>query len=351
MRDKRPVDELSVEELERILAIKKREERQQKLKRMERSGRILEAKQPPAPASPPTLNFPTATPATPTPLAQPPAAPPVQQPVVREVSPRFEDEGDVYIPTAAAASAGKSRFWRSFFNQSLLLLEVAAVVGLVFLGYQMLTAINTLQKETASAQALADEQRMAALPTLIPTPQIRLSEVVLPGGHIFTASGEAQFNYAEIPEALRGLVASEVLAPVISRPQVTRETALELSIPNLDIETSIVQGTDWEALKLGVGQLLNNVNPGDPEGNLVLSGHNDIYSEIFRYIDQLEVGDEFFVRTQTQIYTYRVTGSDIVDPSDISVLLPRGGAVATLISCYPYRVNDKRYIVFAERVV
>ncbi|MBZ0284644.1 MAG: class D sortase [Anaerolineae bacterium] len=346
MRDKRPVDELSVEELERILAIKKREERQQKLKRMERSGRIVESKQPP-PASPPppTLNFPTATPVAAAPTAPPPT---VQQPVVREVSPRFEDDAETYNPETMA---GKSRFWRSFFNQSLLLVEVVAVVGLVFLGYQMLTAINTLQKETASAQAMADEQRRETMPTLIPTPQIRLSQVVLPGGHIFTTSGEVQFNYAEIPEALRGLVATEVLAPVISRPQITRETALELSIPKLGIEQSIVQGTDWEALKLGVGQLLNNVNPGDVEGNLVLSGHNDIYGEVFRYLDQLEVGDEFFVRTQTQIHTYRITGTDIVDPSDISVLSPRGGAVATLISCYPFRVNDKRYIVFAERVV
>jgi hypothetical protein len=50
MRDKRPVDELSVEELERILAIKKREERQQKLKRMERSGRIVSNGKPDAPA-------------------------------------------------------------------------------------------------------------------------------------------------------------------------------------------------------------------------------------------------------------------------------------------------------------
>lgn len=346
MRDKRPVDELSVEELERILAIKKREERQQKLKRMERSGRIVEPKQPPTSTPTPTLNFPTAAASVPT--APPPPLAQAPQPVVREVSPRFEDDVERYIPNS---EAGKSRFWRSFFNQSLLLVEVIAVVGLVFLGYQMLTAINTLQKETASAQALADEQRRETLPTLIPTPQIRLSEVVLPGGHIFTTSGDVQFNYAEVPEALRDLVASEILAPVITRPQVTRETALELSIPKLGIEQSIVQGTDWEALKLGVGQLLNNVNPGDSEGNLVLSGHNDIYGEVFRYLDELEVGDEFFVRTQSQIYTYRIVGTDIVDPTDISVLAPRGGAVATLISCYPYRVNDKRYIVFAERVV
>src|SRR5688572_4781228 len=52
MRDKRTVDELSIEELERILAIRKREERQGKMKRMERAGRVVpseSAKQPTAP--------------------------------------------------------------------------------------------------------------------------------------------------------------------------------------------------------------------------------------------------------------------------------------------------------------
>src|SRR5687768_15006112 len=107
---------------------------------------------------------------------------------------------------------------------------------------------------------------------------------------------------------------------------------------------------DWEALKLGVGQMLNNVNPGDEQGNLVLSGHNDIYGEVFRDLDQLEVGDEFTIRTRTQVYTYRVTGTDRVDPTEVSVLEPRGGATVTLISCYPYKINTERYIIFADRV-
>src|SRR5258706_11640819 len=43
MRDKRSVDELSIEELEKILAIRKREEREKRLDRMKRSGRVVGA--------------------------------------------------------------------------------------------------------------------------------------------------------------------------------------------------------------------------------------------------------------------------------------------------------------------
>jgi len=349
MRDKRPVDELSVDELEHILAIRKREERQGKLKRMERAGRVVpsDAPKPTAPVWPP------ATPLT-VPETQPAVAAP--QPLTGEVSgmsgsptPQFEDEARVtgdYKPPGA----NPDRFWRSFVNQSLLLVEALAIGGLVYLGYQMFTATNSLQKETASAQALAAEQIRATIPTLEPTTQLQLDDFVLPGGHIFTSTGEVRFNYDEVPSNLIGLVQSQILQPVIARPVQTDETAIEIAIPKIGVQQVIVQGTDWEALKLGVGQLLNGAKPGDDTGNLVLSGHDDIYGEVFHHIDQLEAGDEFTVRTKTKVYTYRVTGQQIVDPTDVHILDPRGGATATLISCYPYKVNNKRIAIFAERV-
>ncbi|NWG16524.1 MAG: sortase [Chloroflexi bacterium] len=338
MRDKRPVDELSIEELERILAIRKREERLKNLNRLQRAGRVVAE--------------PAATPAD-RPLSQP--APPKAQARPApdgDAAPQFEDDpGENAYRAPGKNKAADDRFWRSFTNQLLLLVEVAAVAGLIFLGYQMLTGITKLQEETASAQALADEQRRASIPTLEPTPQLQISQVVLPGGHTPpTAPGGARFNYEEIPANLWTLVESQVLQPITFRPPPTAETALAISIPKLRVDQTIVQGVDWEALKLGVGQLQNGVTPADDQGNLVLSAHNDIYGEYFRHLDQLEPGDEFFVRTNTKIYTYRVTGWEIVKPTDVHVLNPRGGPTATLISCYPYQVNTQRIIVFAERV-
>ncbi len=339
MRDKRPVDELSIEELEHILAIRKREERQGKLKRMERAGRVVASEtQKPGFLHPSAQVVQSAaTQGTPTPTV-----------AINTPTPQFDDEvrEGVYRP----AAANTDRFWKSFVNQSMLLLEVLAVAGLVFLGYQMFTATNSLQKETANAQAIADEQRRATIPTLAPTLQLALNDFVLPGGHIFTQTGEVRFNYDEVPANLLGLVQIQILQPVISRPPQTVETAIKLTIPKLNVDQTIVQGTDWEALKLGVGQLLNNVNPGDDQGNLVLAGHDDIYGEIFRYLDQLEPGDEFTIRTQTKVFTYRITGTDYVEPTDVSVLESRGGATATLISCYPYKINSQRIVVYAQRV-
>jgi sortase A len=345
MRDKRPVDELSIEELERILAIKKREERQGKLKRMERAGRLVNNGKPEArPTQPSQSNEPVVTAAIPTPVI-----PPAEKVIpVREAQPRFEDDPFDDDPRDRKA---ESHFWRDFANKSLLFIEVLAVIGLVILGYNMLTATGRLEQETASAQQLAEEQRRASIPTIAPTPQLRLDEVVLPGGHAPPVEGQSpQFNFSEIPPNLLPLVQSQILAPVISRPPPTAETALRLVIPEIRVDQSIVQGVDWEALRLGIGQLPNGVTPASATGNVVLSAHNDIYGEIFRYLDQLEAGDEFQIYTETQIYTYVITGWDIFEPNDVHVMNNRSGATATLISCYPYKVDDKRIVVFADRV-
>jgi sortase A len=267
---------------------------------------------------------------------------------VHESQPRFEDD---LLNDEAVEHREQSYFWRDFVNKTLLLVEVLAVVGLVFLGYNMLTAIGRLEYETATAQQLAEEQRRASIPTLAPTPQLRLEEFVLPGGHTPPVEGQQpQFNYAEIPYNLLPLVQSQILAPVISRPPPTAETALRLIIPEINVDHTIVQGVDWEALRLGIGQLPNGVTPADDTGNVVLSAHNDIYSEIFRDLDQLEAGDEFQIHTETQIYTYMITGWDVVEPDEVRVMDNRDGATATLISCYPYKVDDKRIVVFADRV-
>jgi len=354
MRDKRPVDELSIEELEKILAIRKREEREKRLDRMKRSGRVVGSEAVTAAAtasSAPIPQIPGVTvPAMPDPVASAPTMTPVMsEPMSARVgysaAPQFEDEHH-----SPARTEDRSRFWKNFVNQSMFLVEALAVVGLLFLGYQMINAQSKLQQETASAQAMADQQMKASLPTLAPTPQIQLSAVVLPGGHILKANGEVQFNIDEIPASLRGLVADQIYVPISARPQATSETAVQINIPQINVNHVIVPGVDWEALKLGVGMLMNGVNPGNKQGNLVLSGHNDIYGEVFRDLDKLKVGDQFTVRTQTQEYIYAVTSFKVVEPTDVSVMDDRGGATLTLISCYPYKVDNKRYVVIAQRV-
>ncbi|MBE0689435.1 MAG: sortase, partial [Anaerolineae bacterium] len=131
----------------------------------------------------------------------------------------------------------------------------------------------------------------------------------------------------------------------------TEETALRIVIPKMDIDEVIVPGVDPGALRLGVGQLVNGIDPGAREGNLVLAAHNDIYGQIFRYLDRLEPGDRFTIYTQIQAHEYVVSSIETVEPNDVWVMENQAGrALATLISCYPYQQNYQRIVVFADRI-
>lgn len=350
MADKRNVDELSIEELERVLAIKKREVRQDQLRRMKRSGRVIEPEQAALPKVE-TLQQPVNHESQ---LPSETVSIPASSVEKRKAKPEFEDDiGDIKARKSKKRAKSESTdhsLWRKFIDISLVFVEIAAVLGLVLIGVEMLNGIGILQQETAEAQRVAEEKRRETIPTLEPTPQLKLTNVVLPSGHTPPNQvGGGQFNLNEIPEQMRAMVADQVfLPPDIQRPPASDETPLVLRIPKINVDHTIVQGVDWEALKLGIGQVQNGTTPADANGNVVLAAHNDIYSELFRYLDQLEPGDQFQIQTENKLYNYTITGWDIYKPTDVHVMDPRAKPGATLISCYPYQVSSERIVVFAD---
>jgi sortase A len=268
----------------------------------------------------------------------------------RKVVPEFEDAVD-----DASFYSRKRRdarnIWRAFVDRSLLLVEVAAVVGLVVLGFTLFNGMNLLQEQTAEAQAAAQRYLNASIPTPTPAPQLQLANVVLPSGHTPPQNGISNFNFDEIPPALRGQLAAQVyLPPDVVRPPVTDDTPVKILIPDLNIDHPIVQGVDWNALQQGVGMLPNGAVPRNQRDNVVLAAHNDIYGQIFRDLDQLQPGMRMQVQTRSGIYTYIVRETLIVDPDQVSVMESQGTPMVTLISCYPYQVNTQRIVVFADRV-
>ncbi|MFC1959956.1 sortase [Chloroflexota bacterium] len=353
MRDKRSVDELSIEELEQILAIRKRERRQKQLRRMSKEGRRVI---PPATTTPPPVNQTiepeqAASSSTGTtgsgfaPIENPAQAPPAFIPSDESElhgELRFEEE-----PTTPPAPQEASPFLKMVWNRTLLLVEILAMLGLVIIGFQLVRALQTLRVETAAVQAEAQAAAYANIPTPTPTPEISLNQVVLPSGHTPpSSSGGAQFNLNEIPEHLRPIVQQQLAAPIVI-PTPGPESPVRIIIPALGIDAPVVSGTDWESLKRGVGHQQSTGMPGRA-GNVVLSAHNDIYGELFRHLDQLSPGDEIQIYTLTQTYTYTVRDSQIVSPYAVQVMSQTQNPTTTLISCYPYQVDNQRYVVFAD---
>jgi len=223
---------------------------------------------------------------------------------------------------------------RRILDGSLLLVEVAAIVGFLFILFNGVNLIRELNQEVAAAL----EQ-----PTLTPTPLI--VAIVLPSGHTPpNLAGGTRPNEAEIPDHLRPLVQSLAEIPV---PTPGPEQATRIQIPAIGIDAPVVQGDGWEQLKKGVGQYVGSVNPGD-DGNIVLSAHNDIFGEIFRELDQLKPGDQITLFTNQRAYNYVIVDNKVVEPTAVEVMDQTEQPTVTLISCYPYLVDDQRIVVIGR---
>jgi sortase A len=122
---------------------------------------------------------------------------------------------------------------------------------------------------------------------------------------------------------------------------------VRVRIPAINVDHQVVMGDDEDALRRGIGYHIGSANPG-MRGNMVLSAHNDAYGQIFRYLDQLNPGDEIFVHTMSQEFRYIVSDSQVVEPLDTWVMQSTQTPTLTLISCYPYMVDTHRIVVFAD---
>ncbi len=292
MAEKRP-EELSVEELRRLLLNKRRVNRQDRLERFKRTGRVIA--------------------------------------LVAEDEAGLAKNEQV-VETLAGFTPLRSRR-RAWTDTLLLFIEVMAVVALVGVVLNAFSIWRTLNQEVAAAM----EQ-----PTAAPTPLI--TAVVLPSGHTPPgAENGAQFNDAEIPEHLRPIARSIAGVPV---PTASLAQGIRIQIPAINVDAPIVQGDSWEQLKKGVGQHIGSPNPGE-NGNLVLSAHNDIFGEIFRELEKLQPGDVVILYTAQRQYNYVVTGTQIVEPTRVEMMAPTPNATLTLISCYPYLVDTERIVVSA----
>ena len=316
MPDRRPIDQVPTEELERILAIRKRKERAQRLRRLAVQGRIAQAE--------PSAQAPAAD--QPTPVLEPAGRPTGRYRTI-------EVGGEQESPEEKPARRGIA--WGWVFNKFLLFVEIAALVGLVLV----------LASSFLSLRELNQSVKEALTPSPTETPRPLIDAVVLPSGHRPpTAPGVVEPNLDEIPEHLRRLVQAVTPLPI---PTQGPEQPSRIVIKSISVDAPVVQGDDWEQLKKGVGQHLRSANPGE-RGNMVLSAHNDVFGEIFRNLEKVELKDEILVYSGSRVFRYVASQKRVIEPTEVSVMYPTSDPTLTLITCYPYLVDNKRIVVIAE---
>jgi len=122
-----------------------------------------------------------------------------------------------------------------------------------------------------------------------------------------------------------------------------------VEIPKLHLSVVVFQGADSSVLGHGVGHVEGTALPGQP-GNVVLAAHRDTF---FRGLRNIQKGDMVMVTTESGPRSYEVDSTEVVKPTEVSVLAPTVKPTLTLITCYPfYYVGHapKRFIVRATEM-
>lgn len=153
-------------------------------------------------------------------------------------------------------------------------------------------------------------------------------------------------------------------APVVNPASIAEPAPPEytITIPKINVTSPVIYEASYsevaiqKALQNGVVQYANTAPPGTP-GNTVIVGHssNDWWQPgnfkfIFVLLDKLAVGDRFSINYESKKYVYEVTTISIVEPTDLSVLLPTGEPTVTLITCTPPGTSWRRLIVKAKQI-
>ena len=153
----------------------------------------------------------------------------------------------------------------------------------------------------------------------------------------------------------------EALDPTITQ---TVSADPRLIIPKLNIDVPITFGIPlsdvMSAMNHGVAHYRisgASAYPGEI-GNFIITGHSagDVYSSnpykyIFSGLERLEEGDLIYVNYNSVRYTYKVTGKQVIEPTNVGALIVQTDRpLITLVTCTPLGTSRYRLLVTGEQM-
>ncbi len=128
-----------------------------------------------------------------------------------------------------------------------------------------------------------------------------------------------------------------------------------MDIPSIDLEIAAIRSRSfsdmYNCMRLGAA-----IFPKAPDlneiGNVCISAHRTGSKDYFRHLDNLQIGDVVYLRSDDAVYQYEVVKTDIIDSDDWSVTGQTLYPTLTLLSCQEYQgvSNGQRIMVQADLV-
>jgi sortase A len=141
----------------------------------------------------------------------------------------------------------------------------------------------------------------------------------------------------------------------------------QITIPGLEIDAEIHQVgyniididgqrvREWDVASYAAGHHKTSARPGEG-GNIVVTGHNDFEGEVFRTLEYAEHGQEIIIETEEgehryvieEIHMRREIGASLEERLETGrFMADMPEERLTLITCWPYGINDHRIVVVA----
>ena len=210
----------------------------------------------------------------------------------------------------------------------------------------------------AITASLTPSPEPAALPTPSPT--------VPPGLTPTVAATRPQGQAVPTPTAVPPAPApspTPTATPIPQPPTRIVAPAIELDAPVVPMGWKMVeygsqQMAQWDVPKDAAGWHVNSALAGQP-GNTVLSGHHNVESKVFRYVVDLQLGDQIILYAGDRAFAYTVTEKYILKEAGMpwavrhknaQWIAPTADERLTLVTCWPYEWpgNTHRVVVVAK---
>jgi len=158
-------------------------------------------------------------------------------------------------------------------------------------------------------------------------------------GRDISVADEYHPVYIELPADadLNGFI------PISEERQGYKDGDMTLIIPSLDFSQAVSDGTSQADLKRGPGLFEASGMPGVADANVSIAGHRS--HNMFYYLDRLGAGDNMQIVYGSYVFTYVYYDTEVILPSDWSVISEQGFACCTLITCTPIVEANKRLVV------
>lgn len=122
-----------------------------------------------------------------------------------------------------------------------------------------------------------------------------------------------------------------------------------IEIPVIDLKLPVLEGATKANMKYAAAHM-TETSPLGETGNAAIAAHRArTKGRLFNRLNEVNIGDQIDIDAETGRFVYEVYEISVVEPTDVSVLEPKGDdRILTLITCEPLKNPTHRLIIHAK---